>query len=222
MPQNDEPLENMNHFYRRNFFDSFAGLTNEDHLSFKWETIEEPHQSRPHTPLRKCFSCSQIHVLRSESFATKRNNFHRSVSSDGLKVGPQSTSLLNKCDIRAIDTNDKSRFDFENPVIKITENLQSIDDLDERPFDHFDNPFTLRPNYSNLSSISAEDGSSPADMSPSDYFSHEDNWDIDPNAITCDKSRMPSDSAAMLKTCCSVPVVDNCLHSCTQKSRSLR
>ena len=215
----------MNHFYKRKLIDS-SGLANKNDLSLECKTSGVG--SRSYGRLRKCFSCDQIHVLRDDSHDTKKNIFNRSVSTDEVKLGLigaklGSKSLLNKlskCDI-GIDANERqSRFSDDNPVIKITQNFQTIQDFDESeaPFDSL----ALRPNYSNLSSTSAEDGSSPADMSPSDYYSHDDNWDIDSNTNSCDKSCVPSDSAAAHQTICDTSATIDCVNCSNQKSRSLR
>ena len=218
----------MNFFSKRKLFESSIVSSNENDVSFETTKASDLRYGS----LRKCFSCSQIQVLQTNIYKSKRKSICRSVSSDEMERSLPTKLLLKMIDISAIDSKEfKFGYDFENPIIKITQNFHKIQDLDENiDFgEENDNGFKLSANYySNVSSTSAGDVSSPTDISPSDYYSHElsesvdeDNWETDSNTISCDKTCVPTDAPI---TICSRPIdATDCLkRNINQKSRNMR
>lgn len=213
----------MSEFSRRNFFDSFSLSSNENDLT---------KSDLRYGSLRKCYSCSQIQILKKNCYKTKRKSINRSLSSDQMKNSLTTKLLLKMIDFSAIDPNEyKCRY-FENPIIKITQNFHNIQDLDhniDSCGEECDTNYKLIAHHSNMSSTSAEGGSSPADVSPSDYFSHElsesvdeTDWETDSNTISCDKTCAQNDSSTISK--CIRPIDGSDCHNCSinQKSRTLR
>ena len=215
----------MSYFSKRKLFDSSIVSSNRNDLSF--ETTKDNDMG--YGSLRKCYSCSQIQVLNRNIYKSKRKSICRSVSSDEMESSLPTKLLLKMIDISAIDSKDyKFDYDFENPIIKITQNFHNIEDLEENVDygeEECDNGFKLNAHYSHVSSTSAWDSSSPADMSPSDYFSHElsesvdeDNWETDSNTINCDKTCAPTDSSQTSE----LPINKNTKRNNNQKSRNIR
>jgi activator of HSP90 ATPase len=141
--------------------------------------------------MRKCFSCSQIHVLNGNSRKTKRNSINRAFSSDHINTNI-TTKLLKMIDLNA-QQKCKLKFGFNNSVDMIPEISKDLENLDSesndfihsyRDFDqnNLDYEIYNKSNDNNDCLVSEEllsasrsvcDGLSPVDVSPSGYYSCE-------------------------------------------------
>jgi hypothetical protein len=200
--------------------------------------------------MRKCFSCSQIHVLNGNWRKTKKNNINRAFSSDHINT-KITTKLSKMIDLNAQEKC-KFKFAFNNSVDMIPEISKDLENLDSESNDSYrdfdqnnlcyetynksnDNndclvsEELLSASYSNTST-SVCDGSSPADVSPSGYYSYElsqsvegENWEFN----SCDNIDIRTEKNISKISKCSPGItlteeVTNYDKSNHQKSRSYR
>jgi hypothetical protein len=198
--------------------------------------------------MRKCFSCSQIHVLNGNWHKNKKNCINRAFSSDHINTN-MTTKLLKMIDLDAKEKC-KFKFAFNNSVDMIPEISKDFENVDSesndfinsyRDFDqnNIDYETYNKSNENNDCLVSEEllntstsvcDGSSPVDVSPSGYYSYElspsvegENWELN----SCDSIDIRTEKNISKISKCSSGItlteeVTNYDKSNHQKSRSYR